>query len=152
MALLSGRALDINVSEDDFCLILGYLASPDRIGLIEAQIPEEKSFIFEREFPGAPYFPIKQGMTTGGNLMKQGCQLRIYFNNIDNCPKVLLPFLGVGVGRHVKRINKGKFVEKVVKHYGFRFGPQQQNARAVRQAIVKHHPTKTHLFDQGLQL
>lgn len=39
MALLGHSALDINVSEEDFCLILGYLCSPNRIWLIEAQIP-----------------------------------------------------------------------------------------------------------------
>lgn len=55
MALLGPRALDIEVSTADFCLILGYLCSPGRIGLIEAQIPEEKAFMFEREFPDEEY-------------------------------------------------------------------------------------------------
>ena len=49
MALLGRNALDINVSEEDFCLILGYLCSPNRVGLIEAQIPEEKGFKFEAD-------------------------------------------------------------------------------------------------------
>ena len=69
-------------------MILGYLAAPGRVGLIEAQIPEDKISEFERAFPGEPYYQITQGYTTGGNIMKQGCQFRIYFNNVTNCPEV----------------------------------------------------------------
>ncbi len=151
MSLLSNRALDINVNESDFCLILGYLATPNRVGLIEAQIPEEKGFIFEREYPNAPYFPITQGSTTGGNLMKQGCQLRIYLNNIDNCPDVLIPFLGVGTGSYVKRINKGKFVERITKNYGFSFG-DHQDANEIRNAVSRIHPNYISQFDIGFNL
>ena len=151
MALLSNHALDIPVSEPDLCLILGYLATPDRVGLIEAQIPEEKCFIFEREFPGAPYFPITQGHTAGGNLMKQGCQLRIYFNNIDNCPAVLKPFLGAGVGAYVKRINKGRFVEKIVRYYGFSFG-RDQDYQAIEYAVHRLHPYCFDNFIRGYNL
>ena len=84
MPLLGPRAHDIEVNTADFCLILGYLCSPGRIGIIEAQIPEEKAFIFEREFPNEEYYPITQGETTGGYSMKRSHQLRIYFNNINN--------------------------------------------------------------------
>ena len=134
-----------------FCLILGYLAAPNRVGLIEAQIPEEKGFIFEREYPNSPYFPITQGSTTGGNLMKQGCQLRIYFNNIDNCPDVLIPFLGVGTHSYIKRINKGKFVEKITKNYGFSFG-EHQDASEIRNAVLRIHPNFISYFDRGYKL
>lgn len=151
MSLLSNKALDINVNEADFCLILGYLAAPNRVGLIEAQIPEEKGFIFEREYPNSPYFPITQGSTTGGNLMKQGCQLRIYFNNIDNCPDVLIPFLGVGTHSYIKRINKGKFVEKITKNYGFSFG-EHQDASEIRNAVLRIHPNFISYFDRGYKL
>ena len=40
MGILGSRALDINVNEQEFCMILGYLATPGRVGFIEAQIPE----------------------------------------------------------------------------------------------------------------
>ena len=73
MALLGPRALDIEVSTADFCLILGYLCSPGRIGLIEAQIPEEKASAFESEFPGKEYYPITKGITTGGDQQRQIC-------------------------------------------------------------------------------
>lgn len=151
MALLGPRASDIIVSASDFCLILGYLCTPGRIGLIEAQIPEEKCFMFEREFPGEPYYPITQGETAGGYVMKQGCQLRIYFLNIKNCPAVLLPHLKVGVGNYVKRINRGKFIEKIVKQYSFCFG-EHQDVTAIRAAVSRQHPTCVADFDRGYNL
>ncbi len=151
MPLLGSRALDIAVSTADFCLILGYMCTPGRVGLIEAQIPEEKGFIFEREFPGEPYFPITQGETTGGNVMKQGCQLRIYFSNITNCPDVLKPHLREGVGAYVRRINRGRFIEKIVKTYGFSFG-KHQNVTAIRTIVAKLHPANVADFDRGYSL
>lgn len=151
MALLGPRALDIEVNTADFCLILGYLCSPGRIGLIEAQIPEEKAFMFEREFPDEEYYPITQGETTGGYSMKRSHQLRIYFNNINNCPAVLLPFLGEGNASYVRRINKGKFVEKIVRGYGFRFG-EYQNVTAIRAIVSRLHPANLADFDRGYNL
>jgi hypothetical protein len=151
MSVLGRNAKDINVGVADLCLILGYLATPNRIGLIEAQIPEDKAFLFERDFPDAPYYPIKQGETKNGNLMKQGCQLRIYFNNIDNCPQILIPYLGVGVGKSVKRINKGRFVERIVKNYGFAFG-ENQSITAIRTAVLARHPAHILDFDKGYNL
>lgn len=73
MGLLGSRALDIDVCDADLCLILGYLCSPGRIGLIEAQIPEDKVFQFKREFPNEEFYPITQGITSGGQTMKRGC-------------------------------------------------------------------------------
>lgn len=151
MALLGPRALDIEVSTADFCLILGYLCSPGRIGLIEAQIPEEKASAFESEFPGKEYYPITKGITTGGDPMKRSHQLRIYFNNINNCPAVLLPFLGEGNSGYVKRINKGRFVEKIVRDYGFHFG-KHQNVTAIRALVSRLHPANLADFDRGYNL
>lgn len=151
MPLLGNRASDINVSIADFCLILGYLSTPGRVGLIEAQIPEEKAFIFEREFPEEPYYPITQGETTGGYAMKQGCQLRIYFNNVRNCPAVLAPHLKAGTGKYIRRINRGKFIEKIVKNYGFRFG-EYQNVADIRGEVLRHHPANIADFDRGYNL
>ena len=151
MSLLGSRASDIVVSTPDLCLILGYMCTPGRVGLIEAQIPEEKGFMFEREFPGEPYFPITQGETTSGNLMKQGCQLRIYFSNVRNCPAVLAPHLKAGVGSYVKRINRGKFIERIVKRYGFCFG-KHQNVAAIRATVARLHPENVVDFDRGYNL
>lgn len=151
MTLLSSRASDINVSIAELCLILGYMSTPGRVGLIEAQIPEEKAFMFEREFPGEPYYPITQGETTGGNIMKQGCQLRIYFLNTRNCPIILLPHLKAGVGNYVNRINRGKFIERIVKNYVFCFG-EHQNAATIRAIVARLHPTNVVDFDRGYNL
>lgn len=151
MSILSKNAQDISLLNSELCLVLGYLASPGRIGLIEAQIPEDKAHVFLRDFPNAPYYPIKQGETTGGYIMKQGCQLRIYINNIDNCPSVLLPYLGVGTGKSVKRINKGKFVERIVKEYGFSFG-FDQSILNIRNAVETAFPNNINEFEQGYNL
>jgi hypothetical protein len=151
MSILAQNAKDIFLSDSDLCLVLGYLATPNRIGYVEAQIPEDKVHVFLREFPDSPYYPIKQGSTSGGRMMKQGCQLRIYFNNINNCPAVLSPFLGVGTGSFVKRINKGKFVERIVKNYGFSFG-QAQSPIAIRNAVYSAFPYNKNNFDTGFNL
>ena len=151
MPLLGTRAHDIEVNTADFCLILGYLCSPGRIGIIEAQIPEEKAFMFEREFPNEEYYPITQGETTGGYSMKRSHQLRIYFNNINNCPAVLRPFLGEGNTSYVKRINKGMFVEKIVRDYCFHFG-EYQDVTAIRAAVSRLHPANVADFDRGYNL
>jgi hypothetical protein len=108
-------------------------------------------FLFEREFPNEPFYPITQGYTSGGNLMKQGCQLRIYFNNIKNCPELLKPHLGVGTGNYVKRINKGKFVERIVKEYGFSFG-ETQSIQTIKTAVKATHPLKYFKFEEGFDL
>lgn len=151
MSILSNKAEDINVSDEELCLILGYLSSPGRIGLIEAQIPTNKVNGFEREFPSEPYYPITQGTTSGGHVKKQGYQFRIYFNNIDNCPVVLVPFLGEGNAAYIKRINKSKFVEKIIENYGFSFG-ETQNVDLIRTAVLNRHPRYIDQFETGLLL
>lgn len=83
--------------------------------------------------------------------MKQGCQLRIYFSNVRNCPAVLEPNLKVGVGPYVKRINRGKFIEKIIKRYGFCFG-KHQNVAAIRAMVAQLHPANVMDFDRGYNL
>lgn len=151
MGILGPRALDINVSDRDFCYILGYLATPGRVGFIEAQIPEDRVWEFQRAYPGQEYYPITQGETSGGNIMKQGCQFRIYFDRINNCPKELVPFLGKGNTGYVMRINKGAFIEKIVENYGFCFGHVQNPVR-IRSQIQTRHPMHLADFDAGYNI
>ena len=151
MGILGPRALDINVSDRDFCHILGYLATPGRVGFIEAQIPEDRVYEFTRAYPGQEYYPITQGETSGGNTMKQGCQFRIYFDRIRNCPEVLEPFLGQGNSAYVKRINKGAFIEKIVEHYGFNFG-HSQNPADIRRRVEVRYPMHVDAFDAGYNI
>ena len=151
MGILGSRAVDINVSEEDFCMILGYVAAPGRVGFIEAQIPEDRVWEFENCYPDQEYYPITQGETSGGNTMKQGCQFRIYFNNIRNCPAVLLPYIGEGNLAYCKRINKGRFIEKIVEHYGFQFG-HYQDAMQIRRRVHDRYPEYIDRFDYGYNL
>ena len=51
MSLLGSRASDIIVSTSDLCLILGYMCSPGRVGLIEAQIPKKRALCLKENFP-----------------------------------------------------------------------------------------------------
>lgn len=148
MGILGTKALDIDVSDKDFCLILGYLAAPGRVGFIEAQIPEDKVQQFRRAYPGQEYYPIVQGKTSGGNKMKQGCQFRIYFNDIRNCPTVLEDYIGEGNNAYCKRINKGKFIEKIVENYGFQFG-HYQDAVLIRDKVLNDFPQYIDEFDRG---
>ena len=151
MGILGRRAMDIDVSEKDLCLILGYLATPGRVGFIEAQVPEEKVSLFNRAYPNQEWYPITQGETSSGNVMKQGMQFRIYFNNIYNCPSILLPFIGEGNGTYVKRINKGRFIEKIIEKYGFCFG-HSQDENLIRKQVLLYHPQYIDFFDEGYNL
>lgn len=151
MGIMGNRALDIDVCPEQFCLILGYLASPGRIGFIEAQIPEDKESQFENYYPNQEYYPITQGRTSGGNAMKQGSQFRIYLNNIHNCPSALLPFIGEGNAAYCKRINKGRFIEKIVENYGFQFR-HIQDVECIRHKVQERYPQYINYFDQGYNL
>lgn len=151
MGILGSRALNINVDDDDFCFILGYLATPGRVGLVEAQIPEDRVSVFERAYPGQDYYVITQGETSGGNTMKQGCQFRIYFDRIRNCPSVLSPYLGEGNSSYVKRINKGAFIEDIVEHFGFQFGTYQDVNR-IRNCVMERFPMHITNFDAGFNI
>ena len=48
-------------------------------------------------------------------------------------------------------INKGKFVEKIVKHYGFSFG-NYQDVNAIIAEVEKKHPNKIDKFYEGYNL
>ena len=148
MGILGARASDIDMTDEELCEVLGYLATPGRIGYIEAQIPEDRAWEFENEYPGQAYYPIVQGYTTGGNMMKQGCQFRIYFNNIYNYPQVLEGNFGQGTGAYVARINKGAFIEKIILRYGFQFG-HLQNPNLIRQKVIYSFPQYEQAFNRG---
>lgn len=150
MGILGARALDINMTDEQLCEVLGYLATPGRIGYIEAQIPEDRAWEFESEYPGQAYYPIVQGYTTGGNIMKQGCQFRIYFNNIENYPPVLGDKFGQGTGAYVARINKGAFIEKIILKYGFQFG-HIQNPDLIHQKVIYYFPQYDEAFRRGYE-
>ena len=90
--VLTNRAMDIETTEKELCLILGYLATPDRIKYIEAQVPYGKEETFGRAYPGQRYDEMK--ITSD----KQSYQFRIILNYNGNCPEPLRQALTIGGG------------------------------------------------------
>jgi len=126
-SLLGERAQTIVVcSEEEMFELVGYMASPNRISSVEAEVPKDgRDEVFERVFPGQTFRPIELGDTPSGLPKKMGPQFRINFSNLSNCPDTLLRNMGKGVGSCIGRINRSKFVIDLVQNYGFRFGNRQ---------------------------
>ena len=128
--LLGERAQSIAVrSESEMFELVGYIASPGRVGSFEAEVPcDGRDETFERMFPGQTYRPIEMGETPSGMPNKLSPQFRINFIKLDNCPTLLKNNMGKGNGACVGRINKSRFVLELVQRYGFRFGDTQDVA------------------------
>lgn len=143
MAILTGRASDINLNEDQLCEAMGYLATPGRMR-IEAQVPCGKEHIFEREYPGQMY----DNMLPTSD--KRSFQLRIMMKNTMHCPYFLLREITAGGGNNTPGcISRGKFVEKIVGEYGFRFTVDFQDVNIIRANVQRRHPKCLSYFDKG---
>ena len=154
MSTLGGRAGDIIFSNNnDFFEVIGYLASPRRVGFFEAEVPSNgREKAFEKKYPGQSYRQITQGVTSGGNPMKYGVQYRIYLNSIENCPQTLKSHLRDGRD-YAARINKSEFVEKLVEKYGFKFGyGVVQDSAHIRAIVSANYPLYLADFDRGYNL
>lgn len=125
--LIGARAQGIDIySEEEMFEIIGYMATPGRINSIEAEVPKDgRDTVFESLFPGQKYRLIEMGDTPSGLPNKLSPQFRINFGNLRNCPAVLEQNMGKGNSACIGRINKSKFVIKIVQEYGFRFGEYQ---------------------------
>jgi hypothetical protein len=98
------RAEDIYFqSINDLCFSLGYILK--HIKRIDAEIPEEQIAELLRVIPN---YPIKKGITSGGNAMKWASQYRIYFNSIVNIPNALKDRLQNDT---MMRMTGSKFIE-----------------------------------------
>lgn len=98
------RAEDIYFqSINDLCFSLGYILK--HIKRIDAEIPEEQIAELLRVIPN---YPIKKGVTSGGNAMKWAPQYRIYFNSIVNIPNALKDRLQNDT---MMRMTGSKFIE-----------------------------------------
>lgn len=148
MSLFSGRAKGIEFNSDaDFFEAIGYLAKPGVLKHFEAQVPDEKVAQFEVEFPNQTSYSIStENLTSGGNVMKTGVQLRIYLGHTSNIPRSLKPHIVKG-----NRINRGLFAEKLMSDFGFDIGFGQNPAK-IRRIVQTNHPTYLTDFDRGFSL
>ena len=141
--VLTKRAMDIETSEQELCYILGYLAAPGRIKYIEAQVPYGKEHMFTNAYPGANYDEMK--ITSD----KQSLQFRIILNYNGNCPIALEKALTNGGGPFYKNcISRGRFVERIINEYGFKFF-DAPNAEVIRNLVNRKHPVFIKDFDEG---
>lgn len=139
--------IDFN-SDDELFEVVGYLAKPGRLAGIWAEIPnDDRETDFKRLFPGQTYMPITLTTTTGGQPSKYSPQFRINLGDMTNCPAILKPAIGKGLGASVVgRINKSKFVVQLVHFFGFQFG-NTQNISAIRNKVAEYGYTNA--FNRG---
>ena len=103
-SFLGGRAEDINFETvNDLCYSIGYILR--HVQRIDAEIPEEQIAELLRVIPN---YPIKKGVSSGGNAMKWAPQYRIYFNSIVNIPNALKDRLQNDT---MMRMTGSKFIE-----------------------------------------
>lgn len=148
MSLFSGHAFDIDfTTKNDFFEAIGYLSKPGVIMHFEAQVPEDKISLYTTELPGHSYYPISNDeLTSGGNKMKNGIQLRIYLGHKVNIPLSLKPQIVKG-----NRINRGLFAEKLLRDFGFVVG-YYQNPTKIRNIVLATNPMFIPDFDRGYSL
>lgn len=147
MGLFSGHAKNIEYNSlEEFFEAVGYLATPNRIDSIEAQVPKHKENLFKKELPGQNFYPITEGETTSGDRMKYSIQLRIYLKSTRNAPEVIRNSIVKG-----NRINRGLFIELLLKEFGFSVG-QNQNSKSIRQKVASKFPNYINDFDRGYHL
>ena len=135
-------------SDDELFEVVGYLAKPGRLAGIWAEIPnDDREADFKRLFPGQPYMPITMNITPSGRPSKFSPQFRINLGDMTNCPAILKPAIGKGLGKAiVGRINKSKFVVQLVHYFGFQFG-DTQNVSTIKNIVTGYGYTKA--FNRG---
>lgn len=83
---------------------------------------------------------------------KQSFQLRIILNYTGNCPEPLRKVLTIGGGSFDNNcISRGRFVEKIINVYGFRFF-DVPDANLIRHNVQVRHPNCMDLFDEGYEI
>lgn len=140
--VLTGRAMDIFCSEQELCYILGYLATPNRIKYIEAQVPFGKEEIFESAYPGQYYEHMKETSD------KQSFQFRIILNYNGNCPDIIMNVLSDGAGGYNNCISRGKFIERIINEYGFEF-LKSADVCKIKKIVTIEHPMYVRDFEDG---
>lgn len=152
MSILGKRAETIRFSSlAEFFTVVGYLANPQHVKKLTAEVPTNRVLRFSREFPGQRYETIQQGFTCSGNRKKYNVQYRAYLYCKSGSPYTLLNNMGEGLGDCEGRINKARFIERLVNYYGFTFG-DTPNPVAIRNIIAQRHPVHLREFDYGYTL
>lgn len=146
MGVLTGRATDIYLTDEQLCEAIGYLATPGRLIRIEAQVPYGKERIFEKNYPEQQHYSM---LPTSD---KQSFQLRIMLNNANNCPPFLASEITYGGGfTGAGCISRGLFVERLVERFGFRFTVGNQDVGLIRECVRAHFPSLMQYFDKGFR-
>lgn len=132
------RAEDIgSCSPEEFYKALGYIAANAKY--IEAEVSQCKVELFEEMF-GTSVCYIHNDADNNRN------QFRIDFRRTENIPRVLEEcLLDVNEGR----VARSAFVERLVKEYGFTFGPEQ-NLEKIRTIVESRGYLKD--FEAGYAL
>lgn len=144
MGVLTKRASDIYLNNQELCEALGYLATPGRMIRIEAQVPYAKKDQFEKVYPGQKYYWMEEWAN------KQSYQLRIMMNMTRNCPLFLKKHITAGGGNTGNGcISRGLFVENIVENFGFRFQDDYQDTQFIRKCVESRFPTLISYFDKG---
>lgn len=126
------KSLDFSSNEELFELI-GYLAKPNVVHGVWAEIPASALVEFKKYFSDETIMPITEGVTGKGMSNKFGVQCRLNLSCVDNCPSILTPRLAKGLGKQiVNRLNCTLFVLQLVKFFGFHFGNEKQNLQKIR--------------------
>jgi hypothetical protein len=147
MGVLTSRASDIYLSDEELCEAIGYLATPGRMIRIEAQVPYAKKTEFERAYPGQNYYWMEPWAN------KQSYQLRILMNRSRNCPAFLASHITAGGGSTADGcISRGLFVENLVEYFGFRFQDDYQDVNRIRNCVQNRFPTLMMYFDRGYNI
>lgn len=146
MGILTRRATDIQLEDEQLCEAVGYLATPGRMR-IEAQVPYGKEKIFESAYPGQKYDSMLRTSD------KQSFQLRIMLKNRANCPTYLAKEITAGGGLNTAGcISRGLFVERLVNEFGFRFTDDKQDVEIIRRNVKKKFPEYFNYFEQGYNI
>ena len=112
---------------------IGYLAIPGVIGAIEATVPKGKTKQFCEEYKDqySDEYPYEAD--------KFGKQFRIYLNDTEGCPVFLRSHLD---GAYGNRINNTRFIDELVKEYGFCFTRDTQDKDIIFNAVKRKHGVK----------
>lgn len=131
---MSGRvkSLDFQNNEELF-EVIGYLAKPNVIQGIWAEIPASVYNEFQKVFPEETLMRITEGKTEKGMSNKFGVQCRLNLGYINNCPSILIPRLTKGFGaKIINRLNCTLFALQLVKFFGFHFGNEKPNVLEIQ--------------------